>query len=106
MCRTVLVSGLCGLLLACLTNRLNGQQNQKDELAGYRQAGLDGGDPARGKAVFESDKAGCKKCHVFKENEFRTGPDLGAVGDKYGREQLVQSVLEPSATIHPDYGTI
>ena len=31
---------------------------------------------------------------------------MGVIGDKYGREQLVQSVLEPSATIHPDYGTI
>ena len=99
-------AGFCGLLFTCLTNRLGGQQIETDELAQYRQAGLNGGDAARGKAVFESDKAGCTKCHVFRGDERRAGPDLGAIGDKFGREQLVQSVLEPNARIHPDYGTI
>jgi putative heme-binding domain-containing protein len=100
----VLAIGLCGLLSAGLTNRAGGQPN--DELAPYRRAGLDGGDPARGKAVFASDRAGCTKCHVIKGDERRAGPDLGVIGDKFGREQLVQAVLEPSARIHPDYGTI
>ena len=102
----VLAFGLCGLLFAGLTNRAGGQPNEKDELAPYRQAGLNGGNPARGKAVFESDRAGCTKCHVIKGDERRAGPDLGVIGDKFGREQLVQAVLEPSARIHPDYGTI
>jgi putative heme-binding domain-containing protein len=106
MRRIFLACGLCGLLSACLAPRLGGQQIEKDELAAYRQAGQSGGDPARGKTVFESDPAGCRKCHAVKGNERQAGPDLGAIGDKYGREQLVQSVLEPSATIHPDYGTI
>jgi putative heme-binding domain-containing protein len=106
MRRSFLAFGLCSLLFACLTDRLRGQQNEKDELARHRSAGLNGGDPARGKAVFETDEAGCKKCHVLKGDERRAGPDLGAIADKYGREQLVQSVLEPNATIHPDYGTI
>ncbi len=98
--------GLCALLFTGLTNRLGGQQIEKDELAAYQRAGLSGGDPARGKAVFESDRAGCRKCHVSKGEERRAGPDLGVIGDKYGREELVRSVLEPSATVHPDYGTI
>ena len=106
MRHSVLAFGLCGLLFAGLTNRAGGQPNEKDELAPYRQAGLNGGNPARGKAVFESDRAGCTKCHVIKGDERRAGPDLGVIGDKFGREQLVQAVLEPSARIHPDYGTI
>jgi putative heme-binding domain-containing protein len=106
MHRTYRVIGLCGLLLACLTNRISGQQTEKDELAAYRRAGLNGGDSARGKTVFESDKVGCKKCHLIKGNEHRAGPDLEVVGDKLAREELVQSVLEPSAAMHPDYGTI
>jgi putative heme-binding domain-containing protein len=106
MKRNRLVIGLCGLLVSCATNRLDGQQIEKDQLAEHRRAGLTGGDPARGKALFESDEVACKKCHVFKSDERRAGPDLGAIGDKYGRDQLVQSVLEPSAKIHPDYGTI
>jgi putative heme-binding domain-containing protein len=106
MQRICLAVGVCGLLFTCLTNRLGGQQSETDELAAYRQAGLNGGDPRRGKTLFESEAVGCKKCHIVEGDERRAGPDLGAIGDKYGREQLVQSVLEPSATIHPDYGTI
>jgi putative heme-binding domain-containing protein len=102
----VLAFGLCAFLFAGPTNRAGGQPTEKDELASYRQAGLNGGNPARGKAVFESDKAGCTKCHVFKGNERRAGPDLAVIGDKFGREDLVRAVLEPSARIHPDYGTI
>ncbi len=55
MHRIYLAFGLCGLLFTGLTNRLSGQQNETDELAAYRQAGLNGGDPKRGKALFESE---------------------------------------------------
>ena len=106
MHRIYLAFGLCGLLLPCLTNRLSSQPIETDELAKYQRAGLNGGDPKRGKTMFESEAVGCGKCHVVHGRRTRAGPDLGAIGDKYGREQLVQSVLEPSATIHPDYGTI
>lgn len=34
------------------------------------------------------------------------GPDLFAVGDKFGRRDLVEAVLIPSATISPGYGTV
>jgi hypothetical protein len=102
----VLATGLCGIVFAGLSNRAEGQPNQKDDLAPYRQAGLIGGNPARGRAVFESDKAGCTKCHVLRGDERRAGPDLGVIGDKFEREELVRAVLEPSARIHPDYGTI
>ena len=102
----VLAFGLSGLLFIGLTNRTEGQPNQNDELARYRQAGLNGGNPVRGKAVFESEKAACTKCHVLKGDERRAGPDLHVIGDKFGREELVEAVLEPSKRIHPDYGTI
>ena len=106
MRRNLLSCSLCALLFTGQANRLVGQQIEKDELAVYRQAGLSGGDPVRGKAVFESDSAGCRKCHAFAGEGRRAGPDLGVIGDKYGREELVRSVLEPSASIHPDYGMI
>jgi putative heme-binding domain-containing protein len=106
MRRNFLACGLCALLFTCLTNRLAGQQIDKDELAAFRRAGPSGGDPVRGKAVFESDGAGCRKCHALTGEGRRVGPDLGVIGDKYGREELVQSVLEPSASVHPDYGMI
>ena len=105
MRQIILACGLWCLLANGPTHQILGQEVEKAELAAYRHAGQSGGDPARGQAVFESDKAACRKCHVVKGDERRTGPSLGAIGDKYGREQLVESVLEPSATIHPDFGT-
>jgi putative heme-binding domain-containing protein len=106
MHRIYLAFALCGFMVTGLANRLSGQQIVTDELAAYRQAGLKGGDPKRGATLFESEAVGCKKCHVVKGDERRAGPDLAAIGDKFGREELVRSVLEPSATIHPDFGTV
>ncbi|MEY2409350.1 MAG: hypothetical protein QOF48_2020 [Verrucomicrobiota bacterium] len=36
----------------------------------------------------------------------KAGPDLFAVGDKFGRRDLVDAVLMPSATISPGYDTV
>jgi putative heme-binding domain-containing protein len=36
----------------------------------------------------------------------KAGPDLFAAGDAFGRRDLVESVLMPSATISPGYGTV
>ena len=106
MHRIKIVLCLGVLLFNSPPNQLGGQEINKDGLAEYRRAGLSGGNPAQGKTLFESDKVGCTKCHVVKGNERLAGPELRFIGDKYGREQLVESVLEPNATIHPDYGTV
>ena len=66
MHRITLALGLCGLLITGLTSRLSGQQNEADELARYRQTGLNGGDPERGKTLFESEELGCKKGTIFR----------------------------------------
>ena len=106
MRRSMFISGLCGLVLASISHTTYGQQIDAQALEPFRRAALAGGDATRGKTVFETEAVGCKKCHAIKGDERQTGPDLGTIGDKYGREQLIQAVLEPSATIHPDYGTI
>jgi putative heme-binding domain-containing protein len=93
-------------LLVAPVTKIGAQPNQADPLASYRQAALRGGDPVRGKGVFDSKEASCLKCHTLEGTERRAGPDLRSISDKYGREQLIQAVLEPNATIHPDYGTI
>ena len=84
-----------------------GQQDQQDRriLSRYRTAALESGDAAGGKRIFESEKAACKKCHTIDGNERLAGPALTVIGDKYTREQLIRSVLEPGASIHPDYAT-
>jgi putative heme-binding domain-containing protein len=64
------------------------------------------GDVARGARLFADDpKLACSKCHSVDGRASKAGPDLFAVGDKFGRRDLVDAVLMPSATISPGYGT-
>jgi putative heme-binding domain-containing protein len=65
------------------------------------------GDVARGARLFaDEQKLACAKCHSVDGRAGKAGPDLFAVGDKFGRRDLVDAVLMPSATISPGYGTV
>ena len=65
------------------------------------------GDVARGAKLFTDDqKLACTKCHSVDGRAGKAGPDLFAVGDKFGRRDLVDAVLTPSAVISPGYGTV
>jgi putative heme-binding domain-containing protein len=64
------------------------------------------GDVTRGARLFaDEQKLGCSRCHSVDGSAGKAGPDLFAVGDKFGRRDLVDAVLMPSATISPGYGT-
>lgn len=86
--------------------RLAQAEDDKQLSERYRQAAMEGGDSARGKLVFDSPKAQCAACHVVVGNDRKAGPPLATIGDKLARDQLITSILEPSAMIHPDYGRI
>lgn len=65
------------------------------------------GDVARGARLFaDEQKLACSKCHSVDGRATKAGPDLFAVGDKFGRRDLVDAVLMPSAVISPGYGTV
>ena len=62
---------------------------------------------ARGAKLFADEpKLACSKCHSVDGRAGQAGPDLFAVGDKFGRRDLVDAVLMPSAVISPGYGTV
>lgn len=63
------------------------------------------GDARRGRATFFGEQAGCSKCHVFQGRGGDIGPDLTAVASKYGREALIDAILNPSAGISFGYDT-
>lgn len=88
-----------------LTTRLAAQVDERDILERYRAAALKGGNADRGAVIFKSKQAACTKCHIVSGNERKAGPGLGTIGDKFERDQLIKSVLEPSARIHPDHAT-
>lgn len=59
-----------------------------------------GHDWNRGRELFK--RAACGLCHAFGTESEGAGlaPDLTGVGTMYGREFILQSILEPSATIN------
>jgi putative heme-binding domain-containing protein len=62
------------------------------------------GDVARGRELFFGAKAACSRCHNI-DGTGIVGPDLATVGDKFGRSDLIQSILEPSSEIAVGYET-
>jgi putative heme-binding domain-containing protein len=63
-----------------------------------------GGDAARGRQLFaDGRKLACAQCHSTDGKGGTVGPDLRTIGDKFGRRELVEAVLSPSATIAVGY---
>ncbi|MDB6034745.1 MAG: putative glucose/L-sorbosone dehydrogenase, distantly related to bacterial beta-galactosidase, partial [Verrucomicrobiales bacterium] len=81
---------------------------QAPNLEAYRKYALTHqGDVPSGTKLFQDEqKLGCSKCHSIDGSASKAGPDLFAVGDKFGRRDLVDAVLMPSVTISPGYGTV
>ncbi len=62
------------------------------------------GDAEAGRRVFfHSGGAGCFRCHTVNGRGGQIGPELSKVAGTLGRDKLVQSILEPSAEIAPQF---
>jgi putative heme-binding domain-containing protein len=65
------------------------------------------GDAERGRKVFlDVAKSQCLKCHRLGNQGERIGPELTGVGARFPRIYLIESILEPSRTIAPEYQTV
>lgn len=75
-------------------------------LAAYNDA-LVGGDVAKGRSLFFRDQsAQCMRCHSFDDFGGNAGPRLNGVASRLTPEQLLESLVEPSARIAPGYGVV
>jgi putative heme-binding domain-containing protein len=63
------------------------------------------GDPRRGETLFWSPPAQCGQCHRVGDRGTPVGPDLSTIGKLRSREDLLDSLLEPSRRIEPKYAT-
>jgi putative heme-binding domain-containing protein len=61
------------------------------------------GDAGRGEALFWSKALNCGSCHKVGDRGTALGPDLSAIAKVRGREDLLESILEPSRRIEPKY---
>lgn len=64
------------------------------------------GDAVRGKELFfKTSGVQCRNCHRVGEEGKAFGPDLTQIGKKLDRAKLLESILEPSKTIDPQFVT-
>jgi putative membrane-bound dehydrogenase-like protein len=64
---------------------------------------LSGGDSARGRALFFGKKATCAACHTIRSEGGRVGPDLSKIGSIRTAEDLLESIVFPSASLVRGY---
>ncbi|HAV63417.1 MAG TPA: hypothetical protein DCY13_13755 [Verrucomicrobiales bacterium] len=72
----------------------------KDDPLAVHRVLLEGGDAARGRELFfHHPGAQCLRCHKVGNDGGIVGPDLGGIGRRQSREQLLEAILFPNAAI-------
>lgn len=75
----------------------------KDQAA-WRKLADGSGDAAAGERLFFHPKlASCSKCHEYKGRGGKIGPELSTVAKSMTRERLLQSIVDPSREIAPQF---
>ena len=66
-----------------------------------------GGDSNRGSRIFYGNQtAQCIRCHAYGDYGGSAGPRLNGVASRLTREQILESLIDPSARIAPGFGTV
>ena len=108
VCRALLAVALVAAMRGSALAQTPAQPAKTPAPDAYRKYALTHeGDAVRGAKLFaDEQKLACAKCHSTDGKASKAGPDLFAAGDAFARRDLVDSVLTPSATISPGYGTV
>jgi putative heme-binding domain-containing protein len=61
------------------------------------------GDAGRGATLFWSSTVNCGSCHKIADRGSQVGPELTTIGRERTREDLLESLLEPSRRIEPRF---
>lgn len=81
-------------------------KNHDDPLSLYKET-LYGGNAENGLNIINNhEQAQCIRCHAIGGEGSDVGPDLEFTGDQLTREQILQSLVDPSARIAPGYGAV
>ncbi len=65
------------------------------------------GDAEKGRQVFfRTGETACGSCHRVQGRGQWIGPDLSTIGAKYGRDELIRSILSPSAAIGYNFRSV
>jgi quinoprotein glucose dehydrogenase len=91
-------------------NSLYQQASEKlwkgDVLASY-QSSLNGGNINTGRRIFFQSQTGqCMRCHAYDDMGGNVGPSMNGIARKLSRQELLESLIDPSKRIAPGYGMV
>ncbi len=80
---------------------------QGDSLKTAYAGSLLGGDSKKGEGIFWSHQtAQCVRCHSYNDYGGTAGPRLNGVASRLTREQILESLIQPSARIATGFGNV
>ncbi len=75
---------------------------QADDAKTQKENGAVAADSGR-RVFYHPNSAGCFKCHTVHGRGGKIGPDLSTIARSMSREKLIDSILEPSREIAPQF---
>jgi hypothetical protein len=69
----------------------------------WQRALARGGDARAGRLLFGLPRLSCTRCHSIDGRGGRLGPDLSHAAASMGRARIVDSILDPSAEVSPEF---
>lgn len=69
----------------------------------WRAALATPGDAAAGRQLFFDASVGCAQCHRIEDDGGQLGPDLSVIGRVANRDRIIDSILDPSKEIAPQF---
>jgi putative membrane-bound dehydrogenase-like protein len=85
-----------------------GKAPRPSDMAGWQkflaESDEEPADPQAGERIFFHAKIGaCSKCHEYRGRGAKVGPELSTIGKSMTRERLLQSLVDPSREIAPQF---
>ena len=78
-----------------------------DTLTASYEGSLMGGDVNRGSRIFYGNQAAqCIRCHAYGDYGGNAGPRMNGIAARLTREQILESLINPSARLAPGFGTV
>lgn len=75
-----------------------------EEIEAWAKAVGEGGDAKAGwRSFFHAGGPGCAKCHTYDGRGISVGPDLTRIAAQMGRHRVLESILQPSKEVAPQY---
>lgn len=82
------------------------EKNQEDAIAPFLET-IYGGNPRSGAKIFyQNSSAQCIRCHAYQGLGGAVGPELDGIAEILNPEELLTSLIDPSARLAPGYGTV